>query len=109
MGPLSRRSDRSSRHSSSRPDKKARPQPASAPKVISKLVKPLVEYESNESSLSSNNSPVHYKEDKHSSYKSSSSRSSRVVKPTKSTIKSISRSKKQPNKHRSSASSKATS
>ena len=104
--PLSRRSDRSSRHSLSRPDKKApRPNPASVPQVVNKLVKPLVEYESNESSLSSNNSPVHYKEDKQSSTKSSSSRS-RVIESAKKSnkVRSASRNKKHTGKHHSSSS-----
>lgn len=77
--PQSRSSDRSSRYSSSRSYKNPK-RSAPVKQVITRIVKPLVEYESNNSSSSSNNSPVHFKEGRRNSSRSLSSQARIVVK-----------------------------
>ena len=90
--PQNRSSDRSSRQSSSRSYKKSR-RTAPVKQVITRIVKPLVEYESNDSSLSSNNSPVHFKEGRKSSSRSLSSHARVVVKTSKKSNKQTSSSR----------------
>ena len=80
--PQSRSSDRSSRHSSSSRSYKKSNRTAPVKQVITRIVKPLVEYES-DSSLSSSTSPVPFKENRSSSSKSLASQARIVVKTSK--------------------------